>query len=62
LWLLQINVKVDDAFFVKILILSTDLTFFASYEIKHPTCGDEYNLDKVKALLHPNVLNDNFSH
>jgi hypothetical protein len=58
--LLQIIVKVDDAFFAKESTSSTILTFFTSYEIKHLNCGDECNLNKVRALLHLNVSNDNF--
>jgi hypothetical protein len=26
------------------------------------SCGDECNLNKARALLHPSVLNDNFLH
>jgi len=58
---LQIIVKMDDAFFAKKSTSSTILTFFANYEIKHSNYGDEYNLNKAKALLHPNVSIDNFS-
>jgi hypothetical protein len=40
--------------------LFTILTFIANYEIRHSSFGDECNLVKVRALLHPNVSNDNF--
>jgi hypothetical protein len=51
---------VDDAFFTKKVASSTIFTFFISYEIKHSNCGDEYNLNKARVLLHPNVSNDDF--
>jgi hypothetical protein len=51
---------VNHAFFAKKSTLFTILTFFAKDEIKYPSCGDECNLDKARALLHPNVSNDNF--
>jgi hypothetical protein len=59
--LLQIIVKVDDAVFAKKVSSSTIFTFFTKYEIKHLSCGDECNPNKVRALLHPSVSNDNFS-
>jgi hypothetical protein len=52
---------VDDVFFAKKAKLSTILTFSTNYEIKYLNCGDECNLNKVRALLHPNVSNDDFS-
>ncbi len=58
--LLQFTIKVDDAFFAKKVTSSTIFTFFTNYEIMHLSCGDECNLNKVRALLHPSVLNDNF--
>jgi hypothetical protein len=58
--LLQIVVKVDEAFFVKKTTSSAIFTFFTNYEIKHSSCGDECNLNKVRALLHPSVSNDDF--
>jgi hypothetical protein len=32
-----------------------------SYEMKRLGCGDECNVDKARALLHPNVSKNNFS-
>jgi len=29
--------------------------------MKHPCCGDEWNVDKARALLHPSVSKDKFS-
>jgi hypothetical protein len=49
-------VKVDDVFFAYKLTLLTILTFLTNYEIKHQMAGIN---DKVKALLHPNLSNDN---
>jgi hypothetical protein len=54
-WLLQFIRKVDNVFLAKKSTSSTILTFFANYEIKHPSCGDECNFNKAKALLHPCV-------
>jgi hypothetical protein len=51
---------VDDVVFAKKLTSFTILTFIANYEIRHSSFGDECNLVKVRALLHPNVSNDNF--
>jgi hypothetical protein len=51
----------DDVFFAKKSTFSTNLIFFANYEIKHPSYGNECNFDKARALLHPNLLKDNFS-
>jgi hypothetical protein len=51
---------VDDALFAKKLISSTILTLLTNYGIRHPNCGDECNLDKVRTLLHSNVSNENF--
>jgi hypothetical protein len=48
--------KVDDVFFAYKLTLSTTLTFLTNYEIKHQMVRMN---DKVKALLHPNLSNDN---
>jgi hypothetical protein len=59
---LQIIVKVDDAFFAKKGTLTTILTFFANYEIKHPSCEDECNLDKVMTLLHIPMCRMTISH
>jgi hypothetical protein len=49
-------VKVDDVFFAYKLTLSNTLTFHTNYEIKHQMVGMN---DNVKALLHPNLSNDN---
>ncbi len=49
-------------FFAKKLTLSTILTFFINYEMSHPNCGDECYFNNVRALLHPNVSNENFEH
>jgi hypothetical protein len=49
-------VKVDDVFFAYKLTLSTTLTFLTNCEIKYQMVGIN---DKVKALLHPNLSNDN---
>jgi hypothetical protein len=59
--MLQIIVKVGEMFFAKKLTLSTILTFI-NYEMRHPNCGDECDLNNPRALLHPNVPNDNFEH
>jgi hypothetical protein len=52
---------VDYVFFAKKLAFSTILAFLASYEMRHQGCGDECNVDKAMALLHPSVSKDNFS-
>ncbi len=55
-------VKVDDTFFAKKLTLSTILTFFINYKIKHLSCGNECNLDKVLNETCHNNLHDRKAH